>query len=162
MGNMFSTFFDCVKAKKGYFVFLLLVTLVVSGFGVFAAINFSSQVLSVDLTNISYIMFLKNQCSLVSMIFRLLFSVAIFFAVVLCCFSKPWLVPLGVLFYLYFVYSQVAVFVSIVLVYGFLNCIILMLFLIVYILALLFIFLLFMCELFCIADNDRYFSCCVD
>ena len=160
MNNYINSIFAPIKERKVQFIFFVIMTVLVIAFGVFAAINFSGAVLSVDLNNIAYITFLKDKCSLVSMIFRMIFSVAIFIFAIILCFSKVWLTPLGFLIYLYLVYSQTAVFVSIILIYGFLNCVILLLFLFIYILLICAIMLLAMLELGIISNDHKYFNLC--
>jgi len=92
--------------------------------------------------------------------FGLLLSLLVFFAVILICHWKPFLMPLGVVFYLYLVYSQAVIFVSIILIYGILNCIILAVLLLVYSLLVWTLFLLIVCELACFCNVHGYFKTC--
>ena len=156
----FGGLIDCVKRKKGYFVLLILFSLVAIVLGVIAAINFGGGVFSIDLSNIAYIRFLKGDCGFMSMVFGMILSLLVFFAVCLICHSKSWLLPLGFLFYLYLVYSQAVIFMSIILIYGILNCIILVVLLLVYSLLVWAIFLLFLCETSCCTNQHGYFKTC--
>ena len=152
--------FDCVKRRKGYFLLLLLLSIVAIVLGVIAAVNFGGGVFSVDLSNISYIKFLKGDSGLMSLIFGMVLSLGVFFAVILICNWKPFLLPLGIIFYLYLVYSQAVILMSIILIYGILNCIILIVLLLVYSLLVWLIFLLIMSELINVTNDSQYFRTC--
>ncbi len=157
--NIFYGLFDCVKRKKGYFCCLLLLSLLAVVLGVIAAVNFGGGVFAVDLSNIAYIKFLKGG-GFVTMIFGLILSLTVFFLVILICNCKPFLMPLGVLFYLYLVYSQAVILMSIILIYGILNCIILVILLLVYTLIIWAMFLCVLCELSCFCGQTGYFRNC--
>lgn len=152
--------FECVKRKKGYFVLLILFSLVAIVLGVIAAINFGGGVFSIDLSNIAYIRFLKGDCGFMSMLFGLILSLVVFFIVCVFCHSKSWLLPLGFIFYLYLVYSQAVIFMSIILIYGILNCIILVVLLLVYSLLVWALFLTLLCEISCFTNQHSYFKSC--
>ena len=160
MNIFFNGLFDCVKRKKGYFIILILLSLLAIILGVVAAINFGGGAFAVDLSNIAYIRFLKKDVGFMSMVIGLILSMLVFFVVVVLCHAKSFLTPLGILFYLYLVYSQAVVFMSIILIYGILNCIILVVLLLVYTLIVWGIFLLIMCEISCFTNSQGYFKCC--
>lgn len=160
MNIFFNGLFDCVKRKKGYFVILVILSLIAIILGVIAAVNFGGGAFAVDLSNIAYIRFLKKDCGFVSMMFGLILSLLVFFVVIVVCHFKPLLTPLGILFYLYLVYSQAVVFMSIILIYGILNCIILVVLLFVYSLLVWLLFLLILCEISCFTNLDGYFKTC--
>ena len=159
MSVFFSSLFDCVKRKKGFFVILLILSVFAIVLGVIAAVNFGGGVFAVDLSNIAYIRFLKGG-GYMSMLFGLILSLIVFFVIITICFWKPILSPLGVLFYLYLVYSQAVIFMSIILIYGILNCIILVVLLFIYTLIVWFLFLLILCELSCFTNQHDYFKNC--
>lgn len=159
MGHIFGGLFDCVKRKKGYCLFLIFLSVVAIVLGVIAAINFGS-VLTIDLSHISYIKFLSGNCSFASMLFGLLLSLIVFFCVILLCHWKKFLLPFAVVFYLYLVYSQAVVFMSIVLIYGIFNCIILAVLLLAYSIMVWTIFLLLMCEFLWLNKSYSYFKTC--
>ena len=71
MRNLFLNLFETIKRRKGYFLFLLLLSVLAVVLGIIGAINLSET--SIDLSNISYIRFLKGG-SYGSMIFSLLLS----------------------------------------------------------------------------------------
>ena len=125
MNNIFGLYFDCLKKQRGYLVLLIFGTLMAVVLGVISAINFGDGLFTINLDNIAYIRFLKDDCGFMSMFFGLFLSLSIFFLISFVCHLKPFLVPISLLFYLYLVYSQVVIFVSIILIYGILNCIIL-------------------------------------
>ena len=160
MNNVFSGLFDCVKRKKGYFVILIILSVVAVVLGIIAAVNFGGGIFDIDLSNIAYIRFLQDDSSFMSMLFGLLLSLLIFFAIILLCHYKAFLLPLGLLFYLYLVYSQAVIFMSIILIYGILNCIILVVLLFVYSLLVWAFFLFILCEISCFTNIRGYFRAC--
>ena len=160
MSMFISGLFDCVKRKKGYFIILVLLSLISLVLGVVAAINFGGDVFAVDLSNIAYIQFLKKESGFMSMVIGLFLSLLVFFFVVIVCQCKTFLTPLGILFYLYLVYSQAVVFMSIILIYGILNCIILVVLLLVFTLIVWGLFLLILCDSACHTNEQGYFKTC--
>ena len=149
---------DLIRTKKTFFLILILVSITAIILGIFAGINFSGGVLVIDLSNIAYIQFLKNECGFVSMIFKLLLSLFIFFAIIyLTSFISAFLF-LSVLFYMYLIYSQTVVFISLIMIYGFFNCIILALILLIYILIICFLFLLLCLDLSKHCNCQNYFN----
>lgn len=158
MVNIFNKIQNCLRQKRGFLIFLILLTIVLIVLGVIASINFSGGVLVVDLSNISYIQFLKEECSFVSLIFKLLLSLLIFMLVIALSGIKPFLLPLGLVFYGYLVYSQTVIFVSMILIYGFFNCVIFALLLLLYVLAICFVFVLFVLEISCHCNTNNYFK----
>ena len=157
MNNIFYGLFDCVKKRKGYFLFLLILSVVAIVLGVIGAINLSE--LTIDLSNISYIKFLKGG-GYGAMLFSLLLSLSIFFFAILICHIRPFLLPLGFVFYLYLIYSQTFILINILLIYGIFNCMILFILLIIYYLILWFLFLMLMCELLNLVKINNYFKTC--
>lgn len=157
---MFSSLFSCFKIKKGYFLLLCLITILAIILGVYAGISFSGGVLVIDLGNISYIKFLQNDTSLFSMIFGLALSLLIFFALIMVFSCKSFLLPLALIFYMYLVYSQAVICVSVVMIYGFLNCLILLLVLIIYVAVIIFLFMLAMMHMSCFTNDAFYFKNC--
>ena len=152
---------SCIKIKKGYFVLLILATIVAVVLGVFAGLNFSGGFLSIDLSNIAYIKFLKGDTSMVSMIFSILLSLMIFYLIIWICHCKSYLIPLSIVFYLYLVYSQTVILVSLVMIYGFFNCILLAMILMIYILLTWLLFMLAMLHMSINMHEPNYFkSCC--
>ena len=159
MRLFFNGLFDCVKRRKGYFTILLLLSVFAIVLGVIAAVNFGGGVFAVDISNIAYIRFLKGG-GFMSMLFGLMFSLLVFFVVILICYFKHFLTPIGILFYLYLVYSQAVIFMSIILIYGILNCIIFVALLLVYSLLVWTLFLFVLCELANLCNQQGYFKSC--
>jgi len=156
--KVFSSFFDSIKQKRGYFTFLLILTLTSIVLGVYAGINVSGGILVVDLTNISYIQFLTGETSFVSMIFKLMVSLFTFFILIHVCNFKPFLLPFAIIFYMYLIYSQTVVLISIIMLYGFFNCIIVCILLFIYILIITFIFILHCIEVNKFCGCQGYFK----
>jgi len=148
------------KEKKGVFIFLFSLTLITIVLAVFAGINFSDDLFTIDLSNICYIQFLKGECGWFSLIFRFVVSLSIF-AILFILFScKKFLLPISYLFYLYLVYSQVVVIVSLIVIYGILNCLILVLLLILFNIILFTLFLCLQINLVCNCNSCNYFQNC--
>ena len=68
--------------------------------------------------------------------------------------------PFSVLFYLYFVYSVTVVIISIIMIYGFFNCIILALLLFIFYICLITCYLLLVLEIFNYCNCFGYFKAC--
>ena len=156
--RFFNSIAESIRTKKGFFIFLLMLTLVSISLGVFAGINLSGGILSVDLTNIAYIQFLTGETSFVPMMFKLCVSLFAFFFLIHMCNFKPFCLPLAIVFFMYLVYSQTVIFISIIMLYGFLNCLILSILLLVYILIITLIFILHCIELNKFCGCQNYFK----
>ena len=74
MRNFLNNVQISMQQKRALLIFLILLTVVLIVLGVVASINFSGGVLVVDLSNIAYIQFLKDECSFGSLMFKLLLS----------------------------------------------------------------------------------------
>lgn len=158
MRNILSSIQNSFRQKKGLLIFLILFSLFLIVLGVIASINFSGGVLVVDLSNIAYIQFLKDECSFFSFFFKLFLSLFIFMLIICVSGMKPFLFPLGLLFYGYLVYSQTVIFMSMILIYGFFNCVIFALMLLVYIFAILTIYVLLVIDVACRCGSYDYFK----
>ena len=153
--------FQCLKQKKLYFILLCLITCAALIIGVYAGFNFTNQVFSVDLSNISYIQFLQNECGLFSLIFRLSFSLIIFYSLILICSSKKFLLPIAIIFYTYLVYTQVVVLISLIVIYGFLNSMVLFFVLSIFVVIIIFLFMISMMHMACFTNDYCYFKNCL-
>jgi len=149
---------ETIFQKKGVLILLVLLSVVAIVLGVIASVNFSGSALGIDLGNIAYVKFLKNDCSFFSMFFRTALSLMIFVLLICVCGIKPFLFPFSVLFYCYLVYSQTVIFMSIILIYGFFNCVIVSLLLLLYILFLIFVFVLLVAEILNKCGCNNYFK----
>ena len=161
MGNVFNSIFYSIKAKKVLFTFLIILSLIAAVLATVSAVNLSGSVLPLDLSNIAFIKFLKGETGFAFLLTGTLVNLLLFYGIIFLFCSKKFLFPLAIVFYLYFVYSQVMIFVSIFLIYGFFNTLVLLLFLLVYylttflILSLIVIYLSNIC-------GAGYFKCCIN
>ena len=158
--NIFRSVFDSIRARKGFFILLIISSIIMIVLGVISAINFDGGVLVIDLNNITYIKFLKDDCGFAFLIFGSLINIIIFYIIIFSCCCKRYFIPLSIIFYLYFVYSQALIFTSILLIYGFFNTIILLILLLVYIFFNIFLFMILIC--LCVENSHchNYFSTC--
>jgi len=160
MNNFFNLISLRVKQNKGFFILILLLTTISIILAVVAGINFSEGLFSIDLSNICYIEYLKGDCGWGALFFKLIFSLIIFILLIALFACKPYLLPISVVFYLYLIYSQILVVVSLIITYGILNCVILILLLIIYNIILTSIFLLMLLDLNMHCKNKNYFNSC--
>ena len=158
--RLFQDFFSPIKRNKGFFVVMLIATISVIVLAIFSAVNFDGGVLVLDFKNVTYIKYLKGDSGLMSFIFMTILMVAVFYALILLCCSKKFLLPFAILFYLYYVYAQIVYLVSLLLLYGFLNVLILFLFLIVYLVAEILLLLILLLSLLAISGDSTYFKTC--
>lgn len=158
--NIIHSVFDAIRARKGFFILLLISSVVMIVLGVISAINFDGGVLVIDLDNITFIKFLKDDCGFAFLIFGSLINIIIFYVIILACCCKRYLIPLSIIFYLYFVYSQAVIFTSTLLIYGFFNTIILLILLLIYIILNILLLMLLIC--LCVKNSNchNYFSTC--
>lgn len=158
--RLLSPLVECVQRKKGFFIFLVFASVAVAVFAVFSAINFDGGILDFNLSNVPYISYLRGDGGLAYLIFGMIFSAALFYVAILLCCCKSWLLPLALIFYLYRVYSHIMIFTCIILFYGFLNVLILLIFLLAFVLAELFMFILIICSLNTFTNSTNYFRSC--
>ncbi len=159
MIRLFSNILDTIKRKKAMFILLIILTIAVCVLAVYSAINFDNGIISLDIGHVSYVKFLKG-AGFMSFLFNSMLVTIIFAAIIWVCCLKRFLLPFGFLFYLYFVYSQVVIFVSLILIYGFFNVLVLMLFLIVFLLFEFLIFMLILLDLTNVCGSSCYFKDC--
>ena len=132
MGNFVVKIKSSLRQYKILLILLALVTVLAIVLGVIFALNTPSDVYEVNLSEIAYIKFLSGKSGLMSMMFKMWLSLLIFLILIIVCGIKRFLFPLGVVFYLYLVYSQVFVIMNVVFLYGFFSCLILLMLLIIY------------------------------
>lgn len=160
MSWFFGSLFECVKRKKLYVIVLVVFSIIAIVLAVFAGLSLTDGVLSIDLDNISYIKYLKGESSLVSFMFSMIISLMIFFIIIMICHCRTFIFPLAVVFFLYMIYSQAVVFISVVMIFGFFNCLVFIMLLFVYILMLVVLFICAMAEMMCIMNQHDYFKWC--
>lgn len=160
MTYFFSNLFDCIKKQKIFFIILVILTLVAIIMGIFSAINIDISVLPINLSNIIYIKYLKGDCGVGFFIFGAFITFCIFYFIFMLCCCKKFLVPIAILFYLYFVYSQIVVFTSIILIYGFFNTIIVLFVLLFYIMIQICLYTLIILNFVSNCNQHNYFNLC--
>lgn len=157
MQNFFYQLFEPIRIKKGFFIFLIISTILMSVLGIISAINLVDASLTLDLTHIAYIKFLKSEIKFLTLTLMLLINLSIFYFATLFCSIKPFSFPMAVLLFLYFVYSQMVVLVSIILTYGFFNSLIFIILLLIFDLILFFIYILALTKLCTILSSNCTF-----
>ena len=118
-----------IRRYKGLFIFLILATIIVSLIGIYSAINFETIAITIDIGNVTFVKFLKDETSFLPLIFGMLVIFLVFIGICFVCCIKRILVPLAFLVYFYFVYSQMVILTSLIAIYGFFNTLILIFFL---------------------------------
>lgn len=151
---------DAIARKKALFVCLIILAIICLVLGVFSAISISNGIFDINLDNVAYIKFLRGKIGFATFIFNCFMSVALIWLVMVLCFVKPYTAVLSIIFYLYFVYSQTVIFVSIIMIYGFFNVLIMILLLLILLFAEFAILLIVAIELSCLCNNQNYFGCC--
>lgn len=159
MMNIFNSIFYSIKAKKVLFTFLIILSVIVAVLAVVSAVNLSGSVLPLDLSNIAFIKYLKGETGFPFLITGTLVNLLLFYLIIFLFCSKKILFPIAIIFYLYFVYSQVMIFVSIFLIYGFFNTLILLLFLLIYYLTTFLLLTLIVIDLSNICGSGYFKSC---
>lgn len=158
--RFFSTCAETIKRKKALFIVLLLLTILTIVLAIFSAININNGIFNINLDNVPCIKFLRGKAGLPVFIFNCLMVVGLVYAVIIFSFVKPYICCLGIIFYLYFVYSQTVIFISIILIYGFFNVfIILILLLMLLILEFAFLILVIL-EVSSLCNAPTYFKDC--
>lgn len=158
--QIFGCFAETIKRKKALFVILLVLTITMIVLSIFSAISISNGSSNINLNNVPYIKFLQGNSGLPAFIFNCIMVVGLIYISIVVCFVKPYIAWLGVIFYLYFVYSQAVIFVSIIMIYGFFNVIILTILLLVLLLLEFALLLLIMLEACCLCNQPNYFGNC--
>ena len=157
MGNFVVKIKSSLRQYRIMLILLGLLTVLAVVLGVIFALNKPSDVYEVNLSEIAYIKFLAGKSGLMSMMFKMWLSLLIFLILIFVCGVKRFLFPLGVLFYLYLVYSQVFVIMNVVFLYGFFSCLILLMLLIIYTLINSILFMFVFVELWKIGGKPNYF-----
>lgn len=158
--RLFNLLFDNIRRRYGYFIFLSIITIAIIVLAVFSAINFDGGVLPIDLSNVPYIRYLKDDCSFFFLIFGNLLTLTIFIGFIIFFSWKKYLLPLSLILYLYFVYSQIVIYVSLILIYGFFNTIILIILLTIFLLIEFLLLLLILISLIDCCGANNFFSLC--
>jgi len=160
MNSIFLKLSDSIRKRKGLFITLLILSLVIIIFAIYSAITFESVAITIDIGNVTYIKFLKGDIGFLALVLGSILSVLIFYFIVFACCGKKFLIPLAVVFYLYFVYCQMVVFTSIIIIYGFFNVLILAFLLLAILLCEFALFILTILELASVCNSPCYFKDC--
>ncbi len=160
MNLFFNSILNQIRVRKGLFIVLIISTIVVIVLGVISAINLDGGVLPIDLSNIAFIKYLKGDCGVFFLIFGTILNLLLFYSLILLFCCKRFLIPFAIIFYLYFVYSQIVIFTSLILLYGFFNTLILILLLLIYVLLEIVLLMLFLLFLLNYTDSFGYFKNC--
>lgn len=135
MRSFFITFFSNVsiacKRHKVLTIGLILGIIVSMILGVVGGIQINNSMFPQDFSNVSYVKFLKGSTGFAGFFFTSIFTIIIFVAIIFVTSCKKFLIPIGILFFMYFVYTQTVTIISICTEFGFFNTIILVVFLII-------------------------------
>lgn len=164
MRNFFSMVFGgsmlACKRHKVLMFFVVAMIIVCIILGVFSGIKINHSLFPQDFSNVVYIKFLKGSTGFSGFLFSQIFTLIFFMAIILLCSITVWLIPIGLLFLLYFVYSQTVTIISISMEFGFFNTLILLVILI----AVTFCYFILFCLIFMLCvDNcgaPKYLSNC--
>lgn len=160
MSIILSRLGEKIRRYKGLFIFLILATIIVSIIAVYSAINFETIAITIDIGNVAFVKFLKGETSFLPLIFGMLVIFLVFIGICCVCCIKKILVPLAILVYFYFVYSQMVVLTSLIVIYGFFNTLILIFFLSCFLLIEFALFMLVLLELTSNCDSPYFLKDC--
>lgn len=99
--------------------------------GIIGGVQINNSMFPQDFSNVSYVKFLKGSSGFAGFFFTSVFTVMIFTFIIFITSCKKYLLPIGILFFMYFVYTQTVTIISISIEFGFFNTIILVVFLII-------------------------------
>lgn len=151
---------DSVRRKKALFIILIILSLICVVLAVISAISLNGGIFNVNLDNVPYINFLRGKIGFATFVFNCIMVVGFTYLVILITFCKPYLSVIGILFYLYFVYSQILIFVSIILIFGFFNVLITIILLLAIILVEIAMLLIILLEVSKFCNCQNYFKSC--
>lgn len=160
MREFWRKIFSTIKQKRGTFIILLILTIIMLMLGVISGRHLDNGIITIDLSQQPFIKFISHSGGFVSLIFNSLISLAILYFIICVGFIKPFSSLVSIIFYVYFVYSQGVIFINVLLVYGFFNALILLILLLMYIFCLLSLFILLILELLSICNTSPYFKIC--
>ena len=151
---------ESIRRKKALFIILIILSLICVVLAVISAINLNGGIFNINLDNVPYINFLRGRIGFATFIFNCIMVVGFIYLVILLTFCKPYLSVIGILFYLYFVYSQILIFVSIILIFGFFNVLISIILLLTIILVEIAMLLIVILEVSRYCNCQNYFKSC--
>ena len=165
MKNFFSiifcnSFLAC-KRHKGFLIFLIIMSVICIILGAFAGVKINHSMFPQDFSNVVYVKYLKGSLGFSGFLFSQIFTLLFFLAIIFTCSAFVLLIPIGILFFLYFVYAQTVTIISICMEFGFFNTLILLIFLVI--ISFCYFFLFCMVFLICLdcCGTPNYFRVCL-
>ena len=154
---VFSNIFSSCRKHRVLTTVLIVGVIAAIILGVVGGIQLNNSMFPQDFSNVSYVKFLKGSTGFAGFFFSSIFTIMVFCLIIYLCCCKSFLSPLGILFFLYFVYTQTITIISVSTEFGFFNTLILVIYLIVSSLVYFILFLLFVV---CCCDccGHMYFS----
>lgn len=135
MRSFFITFFNNItsgcKRHKILTVCLIIGIITSMILGIIGGVQINNSMFPQDFSNVSYVKFLKGSSGFAGFFFMSVFTILIFCFIIFISSVKRFLMPIGILFFMYFVYTQTVTIISISIEFGFFNTIILVVFLII-------------------------------
>ena len=160
MNSIFICIGEKIRRYKVLFCCLIVATITISIIAIYSAINFETISITIDVGNVTFVKFLTGETSFLPLIFGLMIMAFVFIGICCFCCLKKILVPLAVLVYFYFVYSQMVVLTSLIVIYGFFNTLVLIFFLSCFLLMEFFLFMLVLLELISNCGSPCFFKDC--
>lgn len=154
-------FSDIYGRHKTWIIFLSFLCLIALLTGILSSIKFYNGVLPVSFSNIAFINYLKDKTNFVMMFISNFFATGLFVFVVVVCFVNIYCRFFGVLFFMYFVYARILTLISMMLIYGVLNTLIIVLCMLAFAFCyiVLFLFLTSNCLDICSAGGGYFRNC---
>lgn len=164
MRNLFLVLFDhafaSCKRHKIITIWLIIALVTSIVLGVIGGIQINHSAFPQDFSNVGYVKFLRGSTGFTGFIFAEIFTILVFVLISLFACCKIWSFILGVLFFMYFCYSQTVTIISISMEFGFFNTIILLIFLVIISLIYFYLYLIILVECFDTIGAPNYFSSC--
>lgn len=159
MRSFFITFFSNIsnscKRHKLLTVGLIIGIVISLVLGIVGGVQLNNSMFPQDFSNVSYVKFLKGS-GFATFFFSLLFSILIFALIIFISCCRKIFIPIGILFFMYFVYAQTVTIISVSTEFGFFNTLILVVFLIIVSLIYFSLLLLLMVQC-CDCSGPMYF-----
>lgn len=160
MRKLFSLCRDSIRQRKLLFIITIIIIVLVVVLAIFSAVNFDNGVLPISLSNIAYMRYLRGESGVAYFIFSTILSIAIFYIIMVVCCFKRCFVLFAFVFYFYFIFSQIVIFVSVIMLYGFFSTLILLILLLFYLFVVFTLLLLILLQLLNFSNTSFYFKNC--
>lgn len=157
-GRLIYSFFEPIKLHKNFSIIMIVCAGISLAVGVYSGIYFNNGSILVNFSNVYYVKYLSGSSGFASLFFSTFFTLLLFSLIIVLTGGKKYLMPIGIIFYLYFVYVQFTTITSIMLVYGVLNTLLVAILLIVN--TLLYVLLMLIILVLCLEEqrNNCYFQ----